>query len=176
MRLVIAKRFTGNDNKEAVAPVNINQLLREVLTLSTQRLLAGGIVVEWQPAPVLPAVLGREGRLRGMFKQLIDNAMDAIERSRSERRDLRIVTRVQDNAVAIIIEDTGPGVPKELHWKIFEPFYTSKPAGNRTGMGLAMAQEVVNEQRGMISIDPEYTGGCRVQVLLPLNHDDGFGE
>ncbi|MFO1431979.1 MAG: nitrogen fixation negative regulator NifL [Candidatus Competibacteraceae bacterium] len=161
---------------EAIAPVNINQLLREVLTLSTQRLLAGGIVVEWQPAPVLPAVLGREGRLRGMFKQLIDNAMDAMEHCRSQRRDLRIVTKVQENAVVILIEDTGPGVPKELHWKIFEPFYTSKPAGDRTGIGLALAQEVVNEQRGMIGIDPEYTDGCRVRVLLPLDHDGGFEE
>lgn len=158
---------------EAVAPVNINQVLREVLTLCTQRLLAGGMVVEWKPAPILPAVPGREGRLRGMFKQLVDNALDAMESRRSEPRDLRIVTRAHDKAVLVIIEDTGPGVPKELHLKVFEPFFTSKNAADRTGMGLVMVQEVVNEHRGMISIDPDYTGGCRFRVLLPLNNETG---
>jgi len=156
---------------EAVKPVNVNQLLREVLSLSTQRLLAGGIIVEWRPAPVLPAVLGREGRLRGMFKQLVDNAIDAIESHRSKRRELCIVTRPLEDAVLITIEDTGPGVAKEFHLKVFEPFFTSKDAADRTGMGLAMVQEVVNEHRGMINIDPDYTEGCRLRLLLPVNHE-----
>ncbi len=159
---------------EAISPVNINQILREVLTLCTQRLLAGGMVVEWKPAPVLPAVPGREGRLRGMFKQLVDNAMDAMESHRSKRRDLRIVTCAQDKAVLVTIEDTGPGVPKDLQWKIFEPFFTSKPSADRTGIGLAMVQEVVNEHRGMIGIDPDYTEGCRVRVRLPLEINAEF--
>jgi len=159
---------------EAVSPVNINQILREVLTLCTQRLLAGGMVVEWKPAPVLPAVPGREGRLRGMFKQLVDNAMDAMESHRSKRRDLRIVTWAQDKAVLVTIEDTGPGVPRDLQCKIFEPFFTSKPSADRTGIGLAMVQEVVNEHRGMICIDPDYSEGCRVRVRLPLEINAGL--
>jgi nitrogen fixation negative regulator NifL len=155
---------------ETLAPVNINHLLREVLVLSTNRLLASGIVVEWKPVPVLPAVSGHEGRLRGMFKQLIDNAMDAMEGNRQKPRDLRIFTSAQEDAVLVTIEDTGPGVPKHLRLKVFEPFFTSKVGPNRTGMGLTMVQEVVNEHRGMISIDPDYTEGCRFRVLLPTRY------
>jgi nitrogen fixation negative regulator NifL len=155
---------------ETLAPVNINHLLREVLVLSTNRLLASGIVVEWKPMPILPAVSGREGRLRGMFKQLIDNAMDAMEGNRQKPRDLRIFTSAQEDAVLVTIEDTGPGVPKHLRLKVFEPFFTSKVGPNRTGMGLTMVQEVVNEHRGMISIDPDYTEGCRFRVLLPTRY------
>ncbi len=158
---------------EAVAPVNVNHLLREVLTLLTQRLLAGGMVVDWNPAPVLPAVPGREGRLRGMFKQLVDNALDAMESQRSAHRELRINTSTQRDAVQVTIEDTGPGVPEALRLKIFEPFVTSKGSADRTGLGLAMAQEVVNEHRGLIEIDPEYIQGCRFRVLLPI--DPGAG-
>lgn len=154
---------------EVVKPVNLNQLLREVLSLSTQRLLAGGFVVEWRPAPVLPAVLGREGRLRGMFKQLVDNAMDAMESHRSPRRELRIVTRPLEDAVLITIADTGPGIPREWHLKVFEPFFTTNHATHRTGMGLAMVQEVINEHRGMINIDPDYAEGCRFRLLLPVS-------
>jgi nitrogen fixation negative regulator NifL len=161
---------------EAVAPVNINHLLREVLSLCTQRMLAGGIVVEWQPTPILPAVPGQEGRLRGMFKQLVDNALDAMESHRSTQRELRIKTRLQDEMVLITIQDTGPGIPGPLRLKVFEPFFTSKGRADRTGLGLAMVQDVVSEHRGMISIDPDYVRGCRFKVLLPVRRDDGFGE
>ncbi|MCP5419079.1 MAG: nitrogen fixation negative regulator NifL [Gammaproteobacteria bacterium] len=161
---------------EAVVPVNINHLLREVLSLCTQRMLAGGIVVEWQPTPILPAVPGQEGRLRGMFKQLVDNALDAMESHRSTQRELRINTHLQDEMVLVTIQDTGPGVPSLLRLKVFEPFFTSKGRADRTGLGLAMVQDVVSEHRGMISIDPDYARGCRFKVLLPIQRSDGFGE
>jgi len=161
---------------EAMVPVNINHLMREVLSLCTQRMLAAGVVVEWQPTSILPAVPGREGRLRGMFKQLVDNALDAMEHHRSEQRELHIATHLQDEMVLVTIEDTGPGVPIALQLKIFEPFFTSKDRSDRTGVGLSMVQNVVSEHRGMIHIDPDYTDGCRFRVLLPIKLGDGFSE
>ncbi len=157
---------------EAAAPVNINQLLREVLELCKQRLLAGGTVVDWKPAPMLPAVTARAGRLRGMFKQLIDNALDAMDSNRHQPRELRITTATQEQTVSVVIEDTGPGVAADLHWRIFEPFFTTKRAATHVGLGLAMVQEVVNEQRGMITLDPDYGTGCRWQVVLPIKYED----
>lgn len=157
---------------EAMAPVNINQLLREVLELCKQRLLASGTVVDWKPAPMLPAITARIGRLRGMFKQLLDNALDALESNRHQPRELRIATGVEEQAVFVIFEDSGPGVPPQLHWRIFEPFFTTKRAATHVGLGLAMVQEVVNEQRGMISLDPDFTAGCRWRVSLPIKYED----
>lgn len=157
---------------EAAAPVNINQLLRDVLELCKQRLLAGGMIVDWKPAPLLPAVTARASRLRGMFKQLLDNALDAMEGNRHEPRELRIATGVRDQTVRIVIEDTGPGIPPDLHWRIFEPFFTTKRAATHTGLGLALVQEVVNEQRGVISLDPGCTTGCRWQISLPIKYSD----
>ena len=155
---------------EAATPVNINQLLREVLELCKHRLLAGGMVVDWKPTPILPAITARASRLRGMFKQLLDNALDAMEGNRHQPRELRIVTNVRDQAVQITIEDTGPGIPSDLHWRIFEPFFTTKRAATHTGLGLALVQEVVNEQRGVIALDSDYTAGCRWQVSLPIEY------
>ncbi|NMQ17838.1 nitrogen fixation negative regulator NifL [Candidatus Competibacter phosphatis] len=157
---------------EAATPVNINQLLREVLELCKQRLLAGGTVVDWKPAPMLPAVTARASRLRGMFKQLIDNALDAMDSNRHQPRELRITTATQEQTVSVVIEDTGPGVASDLQWRIFEPFFTTKRAATHVGLGLAMVQEVVNEQRGMITLDPDYDAGCRWQVLLPIKYED----
>ena len=88
-------------------------------------------------------------------------------------RELRIVTGVRDQTVQVTIEDTGPGIPPDLHWQIFEPFFTTKRAATHVGLGLAMVQEVVNEQRGMIALDPDYTAGCRWQVSLPIKYIEG---
>ncbi len=157
---------------EAWEPVNLNQLLHEVLGLCTDRLLAEGVVVDWKPQPVLPAVLGYENQLRNLFKQLIENALDAMAEARSKVRELRIRTTTEDGAVLTSIEDTGPGIPAELRLKVFEPFFTTKKTARRcAGMGLSIVQEIVNEHSGTVEIDPGYTGGCRFRIRLPIrNH------
>lgn len=154
---------------EPLGSVNVNQLLREVLVLCTDRMLALGVVVDWKPAPVLPALLGCENRLRSLFKQLVDNAIDAMSEARSKLRELRIRTAASDDAVQVTIEDTGPGIPEALRLKVFEPFFTTKRAAmHRAGMGLPMVQEIVNEHAGTVEIDPGYTEGCRFRVQLPI--------
>ncbi|TBU98977.1 nitrogen fixation negative regulator NifL [Stutzerimonas kirkiae] len=155
---------------EAKMPVNVNQLIREVITLCTDSLLAQGIVVDWQPALRLPWVLGAESRLRSMIKQLVDNAIEAMSQGHIQRRELFISTRVENQQVVRMeISDSGPGVPAELALKIFQPFFSTKPphrAGR--GMGLAMAQEIVIEHAGMLHIDGDYHEGCRMVVELPF--------
>lgn len=154
-----------------VAPVNINQLLHEVLILLTPRLLADGIIIEWQPTPVLPTIMALENRLRAMFKQLLENAIDAMRQNGAKPRELRIATRPEADLIHIVIEDSGPGIPVELRTKVFEPFFSTKGgAGRQAGMGLAMVQDVVNSHAGMIMIDPEYHDGCRIRLQFDIHH------
>lgn len=152
-------------------PVNINQLIREVVSLMTDQLLAQGIVVDWRPALRLPWVMGAEGRLRGMIKQLLENAIDAMSQNQDNRRTLFIGTRVEgQRVVRLEIVDSGPGIAPELALKVFEPFFSTKPlhkAGR--GMGLAMVQETVTEHAGTVHIDTRYDQGCRVVVELPFS-------
>jgi nitrogen fixation negative regulator NifL len=61
---------------EIVVSLNLNEILRDVLEISTARLLSAGIVVDWQPAATLPHIVGRPLQLRLLFKALIDNAID----------------------------------------------------------------------------------------------------
>jgi nitrogen fixation negative regulator NifL len=156
--------------EEAVMPVDINQLLREVLSVSTDRLLARGVVVDWQPTPVLPKLVGRESQLRGMFKQLIDNALDAMDEKSLFRRELNVVTsHPATDVLQVVIEDSGPGIPEELRVKVFEPFYSTKgKGGKRAGMGLVMVQQVVNEHNGNITIQTPEKGGCHITIEFPL--------
>ena len=145
--------------------LNLNQTIREVLSLCTNRLLATGVVVEWQPTPVLPTIKGNETALRHMFRQVIDNAIDAMDESGISKRELKIITqKASADIVEVLIEDTGPGIPEHLLLKVFEPFFTThNKKGKRTGMGLSMAQEVVTEYGG--TIVAENTGtGCRIRI------------
>ena len=159
----------SDSQKEIATPVNLNELIHEVLTIFTYRLLAAGIVVDWQPALVLPSLLGHAKRLRNMFKQLIDNAIDAMKSNR-QQRELHILTCSDAEVITITIEDTGCGIADELRLRVFEPFFTTKKAEKRTGMGLATVQEVVNLHAGTIYIDPDYTPGSRFILHFPRAH------
>ena len=154
----------------AVIPVNLNQILHEVLLLSDQRILSKGIDVQWRPLSQLPNMLGSESRLRILFKQLIDNAIDAISISENGEKQLKVITNVDAELIYVCIEDSGPGIPFENRTKIFEPFYTTRPMGSdQAGMGLVIAREIVNQHQGFIEIDPDYDQGCRFKISFPLH-------
>lgn len=156
---------------EALARVNLNQTLREALGLVTERLLANGVVVDWQPAPVLPPLLGRENALRGLLKQLLDNAIEALAEVPAQRREITITTAADNGWLRVVIEDRGPGIPDELRIKVFEPFFTTKHRSGHTGMGLVLVQEVVNDHAGTFELGSAAAGGCRVTLALPLHSD-----
>lgn len=159
---------------EGKKPVNINQLIRDVIALSTQKLLAQGVTVDWQPSLHLPSVIGQERRLASMFKQLLDNAIEAMAARTVKIREIHIVTRAESDIVACEISDTGPGIPADALLKVFQPFYSTKPGTSAfRGMGLPMVQDVVADHLGTVFVDAQYQDGCKIVVQLPAS---GVGE
>ncbi len=154
--------------QEARAPVNINHLIREVLSISTNKLLSDGVVVDWQPSAVLPTLLGNEASLRNVIKELVDNAIEAMRQERHGAPELRIFTACRENMIEVVIEDTGSGIPEELHLKVFQPFFSTRQGGSGCGMGLPSSQETVNDHSGSLEIDHSYQDGCRFRLLLPI--------
>jgi len=154
----------------AEEPVNLNEVLHEVLQLSTGRLLAGGIVLDWQPEPVLPTVVGNKRQLRSLFNCLIDNAILAVEESRKPHREIRLVTRLHGDIVNAEVSDNGNGIPAENRLRVFEPFFSAWRRRRRkhAGMGLSLAQEIALRHGGGIQIDESQHDGCRVCVELPI--------
>ncbi len=93
----------------ALIPINLNQILHEVLLLSHQKLWSHGIDVHWVPLSSLPKMLGSENRLRMLFKQLIDNAIEALSGSDCQEQHLRIATDQDADLIYVSIEDSEPG-------------------------------------------------------------------
>jgi nitrogen fixation negative regulator NifL len=155
------------ESREAGVMVNVNELLRQVLELETDRLLATGIVVDWRPAHVLPELPGHKNQLRALFKHLIDNAIQALCESNRAHREMRLTTRRVDGAVEVEIEDNGRGIASEDRYRVFEPFYIGwRNRRGRAGMGLALSQEIVNDHGGSIEVDPTMVDGCRIRLSL----------
>lgn len=153
---------------EALTAVNLNEVMRDVLDLSTRAMLAAGISVQWRPQAVLPSVNGHAKRLRALFKALVDNAVDAMNTKGWRQRDLLMTTGSHNGDVEVVIADSGPGIPADLRLKVFEPFYSTRKAGGRhLGTGLSAAQQAAADHDGVIEIDDAEGGGCRVRVVLP---------
>ncbi|HZW25312.1 MAG TPA: nitrogen fixation negative regulator NifL [Gallionella sp.] len=151
--------------------LDLNETLADVLKLATPKLLGAGIVVEWQPSDNPATVSGHAAQLANLFKQLIDNAIEAINERRGGKRELRVACHAHPDHIEATIEDSGPGIAAELRYKVFQPFFTTKGAANsHLGLGLAMAQETATRHGGAIDIDPGYRIGCRMRVQLPLSN------
>jgi nitrogen fixation negative regulator NifL len=167
--LTTLQRCVPEIPESAVVPVNLNQLLHEVMLLYSTKFLANGVVVDWLPNPVLPSILGSANKLRTLFKQLIDNSVNAMNRAGSRERFIKISTTVDRDWVRVSLTDTGPGIPIQQRNKVFEPFFTTQAMGSmQAGMGLVMAKEIVNQHNGLIAIDPDCQKGCCFNISFPV--------
>ena len=153
-----------------LAPVNLNQVVRDVLVLSANRLSASGVVVDWRPERELPSVYGHENLLRILIKLLLDNAITAVGEPDAHARDIRITLRLNaDELIEIYVRDHGPGVDRVIRSKIFEPFFSGWSRKHRgAGMGLAIAQQIVAELGGDMYVDTTHQPGFGMCVALPV--------
>lgn len=158
--------------QEIVVSVNINEILRDVLEVSTPRLLGAGIVVDWQPATTLPPILGRPLQLRMLFKALVDNAIEAMNIKGWKRRELSLTSARNGDCIVVAVLDSGPGIPADWRLKAFEPFFTAKGgSGKHIGTGLSRAQQVVADHGGIIDLDESPSGGCAAIVEFRVDGD-----
>lgn len=158
--------------QEHAVRVNINEILRDVLEICTPRLLAAGVIVDWQPAVTLPPISGRPLQLRLLFKALVDNAIEAMNIKSWKRRELTVSSTVDRDCIVIAVSDSGPGIPLEWRHKAFEPFFTAKnSSGRHIGTGLSRAQQVVADHGGIIDLEESPSGGCAAIVEFRLDGD-----
>ncbi|PWI33878.1 nitrogen fixation negative regulator NifL [Vibrio albus] len=164
------KQAIPERDDEAFQPVNLNQVVRDATTISTDQLLTASVDLELQLTATLPSINGKPNRLLLALKQLIDNAVDAIQSSRNNARTVLISTKETEEDISIIIDDSGNGVDPDVRLKIFQPFYSTKPkySSGCRGIGLAIVQQVINEHSGTIDVgDSTLSSGARITLTFP---------
>jgi len=144
--------------------VDANDLLDRSLALV--RYEQGSVEIIRNYSTSLPAILAEPVRLIQVFSNLILNACQAME----GQGMLTITTSAADkNIVVVQVEDTGPGIAQAQLEQIFQPFYTTKAAGQGTGLGLYIARDIINELGGEISVESRPGRTC-FHITLPASH------
>jgi PAS domain S-box-containing protein len=142
--------------------VDANAVIADVEQM-LRRLVRGDIAVELALAPDLPAVTAEAGQLEQVLVNLALNAADAMPGGGR----LRIETRPADGHACIDVVDTGVGMDADTLARAREPFYTTKPAGVGTGLGLYMVDAIVRSLGGSVAIESRPGAGTRVSMVLP---------
>jgi signal transduction histidine kinase/predicted CoA-binding protein len=147
-----------------VQEVNVVEGLENTLVILRHK-LKEGVEVKREYSQELPSIEAYGSELNQVWTNLIDNAIDAME----GRGQLIIRTYFKAPEVVVEIEDSGPGIPEDMQSKLFSPFFTTKPVGKGTGLGLNISYNVVKKHGGDININSQPGKTC-FQVRLPVHH------
>ena len=162
--LVAAIKSYSQMDRASVQQVDVTDGIESALVMVGHK-LRDGITIERAYAAGVPRIWAYPGELNQVWTGLIDNALDAMG---STTGTLRLATWAEPDIVVVEVADTGPGMPPEVAARAFDPFYTTKDAGQGTGLGLDIARRTVVERHGgSISIDSE-PGNTVLRVRLPV--------
>src|SRR5258708_6523950 len=138
--------------------VDINRIVRETLTLIEHQLQKTSVEVQVQLDASLPPVKGNAGKLQQVFLHLFLNARDAMDRGGI----LAVRTSAEGAMARIEVADTGQGIAPESMARIYDPFFTTKSAPTRTGLGTSLTYGNVREHGGTLEGGNQLGAGTRL--------------
>lgn len=153
-----------------IQPLQINDLVEEVVSLSSQKSRYASVEVHTNLDPDLPEIEASATEMQQVLMNIINNAIDAIEKmEKLEEKSARIdiTTESGEDQVIITIQDTGPGIPENNLDHIFDPFFTTKPVGKGTGLGLSICYGIVQKMGGRIDVESGVGLGSKFSIVLP---------
>jgi len=145
--------------------VQMNDLVHDVAEIRQRVLRTEGVEFRTTLDQATPPVLGLGQELQQVVINLVTNAEYVVRGRHPAIVQLRTQTR--EGWVRLTVDDSGPGVPRDIRGRIFDPFFTTKGPDEGTGLGLAICQRVVTEVGGKIWIEDSDLGGARFVVELP---------
>jgi PAS domain S-box-containing protein len=177
-RVAHITRQTLGFYRESSTPesIEVPALIDQVLALFSNKLHVKNITVTRDFGECKP-ILGMPGELKQVLSNLISNAAEAAGPNGNIRIAVQSIEKLEGDAIQIVVEDDGPGIPKEDVHRIFEPFFTTKKDVG-TGLGLWVTKEIVDRHGGSIAVLPrteEERRGATFTIQLPLMANGGNG-
>ena len=148
----------------SVRAVVLNDMVDEVIGLTSQKTRYANVHIATELSPDLPAIQASPTEIQQVLLNLVNNAVDAIEKPGGT---VTVVTRTEGDAVVLEVRDTGKGIPEANLGRIFDPFFTTKPVGQGTGLGLSICYGIVEKARGSITVESEIEQGTTFTVSFP---------
>ncbi len=170
--LVQAVKDYSYMDRAPIQEIDIHQGLESTLTILNHKIKQSKVVVTREYNCDIPHLSAYGSELNQVWTNLIDNAIDALEKgvgkSQSSTPTIWIRTNCENDFLLVEIADNGLGIPLEIQSQIFEPFFTTKGVGKGTGIGLHIAYQIVaGQHQGDIRVVSQ-PGDTRFQVRLPL--------
>jgi PAS domain S-box-containing protein len=151
-------------------PVQVNQVIQEVLAFIRSDAVIEGLTIETGLAPELPVVMGDRVQLQQVLLNLILNAVDAMNKAEPDQRKLVIKTEnKEDRDVQVSVRDLGAGIDEAHRAKLFESFFSTKAKG--MGMGLAISQRIIHAHGGTIWGENNPDRGATFGFTLPAGNN-----
>jgi len=142
--------------------VDVHEGLENTLVIM-QHKLKKGVTIRREYSADLPRIEAYASELNQVWTNIIDNAIDAM----NGKGEISLRTYAEDDNVVIEITDNGPGIPEDIQARIYEPFFTTKPPGKGTGLGLHISHDIVaNRHHGQLLVESK-PGETKFKVILP---------
>jgi two-component system NtrC family sensor kinase len=145
--------------------VELGPVVDEAASIMRFRLRSGEVQLSLQ-VPEGLRILADAAQIKQVLINLMINAIDAMEHT--SRKELTVRAAARDGMAELSVADTGHGIPAEKQSRIFDPFYTTKPAERGTGLGLSVCLGIVGQHHGEIGVASVPGEGTVFTVLLPL--------
>ncbi len=158
-------RNLASGDLSSVANLDVSAILDQVLRLTKADVERKAKLVVHTSGPV--GHVRASSLLGHVFLNLVHNALQAIPEGAPEEHELRFDVAPKDGGVLVRVADTGPGIAREHLSRIFDPFFTTKPLGEGLGLGLAIAQRILQVSGGRISAQSEPGEGATFEIWLP---------
>jgi signal transduction histidine kinase len=154
---------TGDGGRQKI---DVNEIVVEVLQSLQAELKENGVDIRPELAE-LPLVDGHKGQLRGVISNLVHNAIEALNTTTDRNRILRVTSELRGpGAIAVAVEDSGPGIDPEKLDRIFTAFVTTKSQG--MGLGLAICRMIIEQHGGQLTASSDGKSGALFQFVLPI--------
>ena len=149
-----------------IEAIDVNDVVRQALSICEHLFDQTTTQLAVELDPTLPTVHAVPGQLEQVVINLVTNAAHAVDTGVGT---IRVRTRHHSGRIELEIADSGPGVPAPDRERIFEPFYTTKPDGKGTGLGLPIVRNIVDQHLGEIAVGDADLGGAAFVVSLPVS-------
>jgi two-component system NtrC family sensor kinase len=151
----------------------INEVLDRTIKLIRNQIMVTGIHLKRETSKDLPSIKGRSQDLQQAFINILLNSIQAMKDLSGENIITILTGPGPDGYIRIDFSDTGIGIKPEDMKYIFDPFYTTKPVGRGTGLGLSLVYGIIRTHGGYVEVKSEINKGTMFSIYLPIAANDG---